>query len=82
MQYKYQGNHPPSTLSLPSSLALVVSKELIYNHLYLPTGSREVVPLEAVHRLHDGKVIVDVEQLDARLREAIAHAHDREEPRA
>ena len=41
-----------------------------------------VVPLEAVHRVHDGKVMVDVGRLDARLREAIAQAHDREEPGA
>jgi hypothetical protein len=27
-------------------------------------------------------VIVDVDKLDARLRKAIAHAHDREEPGA
>jgi hypothetical protein len=27
-------------------------------------------------------VVLDVERLDARLREAIAHAHDREEPGA
>jgi hypothetical protein len=32
--------------------------------------------------VHDGKVIVDVGRLDARLRAAIAHAHDREEPGA
>jgi hypothetical protein len=38
--------------------------------------------LEAIQRVHDGKVIVDVGRLDARLREAIAHAHDREEPGA
>jgi hypothetical protein len=41
-----------------------------------------VVPLEAVQRVHDGKVLVDMGRLDARVRAAIAHAHDREEPGA
>jgi hypothetical protein len=40
------------------------------------------VPAEAVRRVHDGKVIVDVGRLDARVRAAMAHAHDREEPGA
>ena len=48
--------------------------------IYLENAGDFVVPLEAVQRVHDGKVIVDVGRLDARLREAIAHAHDREEP--
>jgi hypothetical protein len=39
-------------------------------------------PCEAVQRVHDGKVLVDVGRLDARVRGAIAHAHDREEPGA
>jgi hypothetical protein len=44
--------------------------------------SNFMIPLEAVDRVHDGKVMVDVGRLDAHLREAIAHAHDREEPGA
>ena len=40
------------------------------------------VPLGAVQSVHDGKVVLDAERLDARLRQAIAHAHDREEPGA
>ena len=39
-------------------------------------------PCEAVQRVHDGKVLVDVGRLDARVREAITHAHAREEPGA
>jgi hypothetical protein len=39
-------------------------------------------PLEAGDRVHDGKVMVAVGQLDARLRAAIAPGHDREEPSA
>ena len=50
--------------------------------IYNENAGDFVVPLEAVHRVHDGKVVLDVERLDARLREAIAHAHDREEPGA
>jgi hypothetical protein len=48
--------------------------------IYIENAGDFVVPLAAVQRVHDGKVIVDVGQLDARLRAAIAHAHDREEP--
>ena len=58
---------------MPNANALVI---------YIENAGDFVVPLEAVHRVHDGKVIVDVGRLDARLREAIAHAHDREEPGA
>jgi hypothetical protein len=58
---------------MPNTNALVV---------YIENAGDFVVPLEAVHRVHDGKVVVDVGQLDTRLREAIAHAHDREEPGA
>jgi hypothetical protein len=56
---------------MPNANALVI---------YIENAGDFVVPLEAVRRVHDGKVILDVERLDARLREAIAHAHDREEP--
>ena len=58
---------------VPNANALVI---------YVENAGDFVVPLEAIQRVHDGKVIVDIERLDARLREAIAHAHDREEPGA
>jgi hypothetical protein len=58
---------------LPNANALVV---------YIENAGDFVVPLEAINRVHDGKVIVEVGRLDARVREAIAHAHDREEPGA
>ena len=48
--------------------------------IYVENAGDFEVPLEAVHRVHDGKVILDATRLDARLRQAIAHAHDREEP--
>jgi hypothetical protein len=50
--------------------------------IYIENAGDFEVPAEAVRRVHDGKVIVDTRRLDARLRAAIAHAHDREEPGA
>jgi hypothetical protein len=50
--------------------------------IYIENADDVEVPCEAIQRVHDGKVIVDVGRLDARVREAIAHAHDREEPGA
>jgi hypothetical protein len=50
--------------------------------IYIENAGDFEVPAEAVRRVHDGKVIVDVGRLDARLRAAIAHAYDREEPGA
>jgi hypothetical protein len=58
---------------VPQTNALIV---------YIENAGDVEVPAEAVRRVHDGKVIVDVGRLDARLRVAIAHAHDREEPGA
>lgn len=49
--------------------------------VYLENAGDFVVPAAAVLRVHDGKVIVDANHLPAALREAIAHAHDREDPR-
>jgi hypothetical protein len=57
----------------PGANALVV---------YVENAGDFEVPLDAVQSVHDGKVILDAERLDARLRQAIARAHDREEPGA
>jgi len=38
------------------------------------------IPLSAIDNVIEGKVIVHPEKLDARLREAIGHAHDAEVP--
>jgi hypothetical protein len=57
----------------PETNALVV---------YVENAGDFEVPLDAVQSVHDGKVILDAERLDARLRQAMAHAHDREEPGA
>jgi hypothetical protein len=58
---------------MPDSNALVV---------YIENAGDFLVPLDAVRRVHDGKVILDAGRLDERLRRAIGHAHDREEPGA
>jgi hypothetical protein len=50
--------------------------------VYIENAGDFEVPAEAVRRVHDGKAIVDTRRLDARLRTAIAYAHDREEPGA
>jgi hypothetical protein len=50
--------------------------------VYVENAGDFVVPLEAVSSVHDGKVILDGGRIDKRLRRAITHAHDREEPGA
>jgi hypothetical protein len=45
--------------------------------IYVENAGDFVVPLEAVHAQ---KVIVNCRKLEPRLREAIGHAHDAEEP--
>jgi len=48
--------------------------------VYVENGGDFRVPRAAIRAVHDGKVILDVARLDPGMREAIAHAHDREEP--
>ncbi|MEO7111996.1 MAG: hypothetical protein ABI183_16250 [Polyangiaceae bacterium] len=48
--------------------------------IYVENAGDFVVPLSAVTAVHSSKVIVDVKKLDAKLRKAIGHAHDAEEP--
>ena len=50
--------------------------------IYVENAGDFVVPLEAVEAVHAQKVIVDCGKLEQRLREAIGHAHDAEEPGA
>lgn len=38
------------------------------------------LPEDAIVSVHDHKVVVDIERLPAQLRQAIQHAHDREDP--
>jgi hypothetical protein len=48
--------------------------------VYVENAGDFSVPLDAVTAVHSGKVIVDRNRLEARLRRAIAHAHDAEDP--
>ncbi len=48
--------------------------------IYVENAGDFIVPVRAVASAHDGKVILRGDRLDQRLRDAIAHAHDREEP--
>lgn len=48
--------------------------------IYVENGGDFAVPLTAVHSVHDGKVVFDGGRLPKAMREAIRHAHDREEP--
>jgi len=50
--------------------------------IYVENAGDFVVALEAVQAAHDQKVIVDCDKLELRLRQAIGHAHDAEEPGA
>jgi hypothetical protein len=61
----------------PFGAVRVVSPQLI---VYVENAGEFAVPLEAVRVVHGQKVIVDGAKLDRKLRQAIAHAHDAEDP--
>jgi hypothetical protein len=48
--------------------------------IYVENSGEYVVPLAAVAAVHGQKVVLDTAKLDKRLRTAIAHAHDAEDP--
>jgi hypothetical protein len=48
--------------------------------VYVENAGDFTVGLAAVKAVHAQKVIVDCTELDARLRRAIGHAHDAEDP--
>ncbi|MBA3564735.1 MAG: hypothetical protein H0W33_12145 [Gammaproteobacteria bacterium] len=48
--------------------------------IYVENAGDFVVPLAAVEAVHSQKVILSCDKLEPRLREAIGHAHDAEEP--
>ena len=50
--------------------------------IYVENAGDFVVSLDAVEAVHAQKVIVNCTKLEPRLREAIGHAHDAEEPGA
>ena len=48
--------------------------------IYVENSGEYIVPLGAVAAVHGQKVVLNVDKLDKRLRTAIAHAHDAEDP--
>jgi hypothetical protein len=48
--------------------------------VYIENAGDFAVSADAIRTVHDGKVVLDPRRLDERLRDAIAHAHDSEEP--
>ena len=48
--------------------------------IYVENAGDFTVPLNAVESVHSGKVIFSCAKLDRRLRQAIGHAHDAENP--
>ena len=48
--------------------------------IYVENAGNFRVPREAVEAVHSQKVVLSCAKLDRRLREAINHAHDAEEP--
>lgn len=49
--------------------------------VYVENAGDVAISMDAVKAVHAQKVIVDVNQLDERVRRAIRHAHDAEDPR-
>jgi len=49
--------------------------------VYVENAGDVTVPLSAVIAVHAQKVIVGLAKLDRRLRQAIGHAHDAEDPK-
>jgi len=50
--------------------------------IYVENAGDFTVPMNAVEAVHSEKVVVNCAKLDSRLRKAIGHAHDKEEPHA
>lgn len=48
--------------------------------VYIENRGEFSVPLRAVRSAHHGKVVFDRDRLPSAMRNAIRHAHDREEP--
>ena len=48
--------------------------------IYVENSGEYTVPLAAVAAVHPQKVLLNVAKLDKRLRAAIGHAHDAEDP--
>ena len=50
--------------------------------IYVENAGDFTVSMSAVEAVHSEKVVLNCSKLDLRLRQAIGHAHDREEPGA
>jgi hypothetical protein len=50
--------------------------------IYVENAGDFTVPLSAVEAVHSEKVVLNCAKLDKRLRHAIGHAHEKEEPGA
>lgn len=48
--------------------------------LYVENAGEFEISFSAITRVHDGKVLIDPTKIPARVLEAVAHAHDREDP--
>lgn len=48
--------------------------------VYVENSGDHVVPHAAIEAVHSGKVIITASKLDEKLRAAIGHSHDAEEP--
>ena len=48
--------------------------------VYIENAGDFVVSLSAVKDVHSGKVVLNIDRLDIRLRDAIRHARDSEDP--
>jgi hypothetical protein len=48
--------------------------------IYVENAGDFTVPVDAVEAVHSQKVVFSCSKLDRRLRDAIGHAHDAEEP--
>jgi hypothetical protein len=49
--------------------------------VYVENAGDFTIPLSAVREVHDEKVVLDCAKLDRKLKEAIGHAHNAEDPR-
>jgi len=48
--------------------------------LYVENSGEYTIPLNAVAAVHGQKVVLDMKKLGRKLRQAIRHAHDSEDP--
>ena len=49
--------------------------------LYVENAGEFIVPMNAVRKVHDQKVMLDPRRLDKALLDAVGHVHDREDPK-